>query len=545
MKKKPPAGQTEGERDVQVKLKPVFGIHPGAYLTVLYVLALLGILFLLLVYPGITRNGARTHFTSLPSGASVYVDGIRVGATPCTVFVASGERTIEFRKPHHESQRLLRRVPGRLVGSLMVPKRFQVHGDLPLPDEEAFLSAALNEFAAWALFGQSTGRYRMPLTASEALADLYSGGRSADPQLVGAFIQAALRYTVSDASLKDLMRAASIADANGGALSHRSFLRAAGRVSRMLARLDYFPLWLLSTLPADSASAVEDSEWFSRFLRRYRESVAVLSQSHRVGPVESPGVAVAGNRFVPVPSARFLMGSALTGQDASLSLETMVAPRLQVLSGFSIMATEVTNSQFARFVEENPQWAPGQLESLRARGLVDQDYLMEWDSGDYFLPEDADLPVVYVSHAAAKAYCAWLSQQLPANLKGFTVRLPTEAEWEWAARNFAPADNGRQPPADGRHEVASRSDSGTTVHDLRGNVWEWCADWYYPADPYLTSWDGSHTLSTEPFAGGVERVVRGGSWANRSGMVTVSTRGSQPPDWCTAFLGFRPVLAKE
>jgi len=385
----------------------------------------------------------------------------------------------------------------------------------------------------------------MPLTTSSALTDLYAGGRSADLRLVNAFVEATLPYTISEYSLKDVMRAASIAGAEGGALSHLAVLDVAGRFSRLLARLDYLPLWLLSTLPADTAASFEDSEWFSRFLRRYRESVAVLSESAQTGSTTTHRLTVAGNEFVPVPSARFLIGSALMGQDASLSLETMVVPRLEVLSEFSVMASEVTNRQFARFVTANPEWAPDKRESLQARGLVDQDYLKEWSVGEYFSPEDGELPVVYVSHAAAEAYCAWLSEQLPASLDDLTVRLPTEAEWELAARVFSAPTGGRQAPADGRHEVGSRSEAGTVVHDLGGNVWEWCSDWYYPADPYLSSWDGSDRLSTQPFDGGVERVVRGGSWANRAGAVTVSTRGSQPPDWSTAFLGFRPVLAQE
>jgi formylglycine-generating enzyme required for sulfatase activity len=545
MKKKPPAGPGEGERDVQVTLKPIFGVHPGAYLTVLYVVALLGILFLLLVYPGIAHHGANTRFTSTPSGASVYVDGTRVGATPCTVYVEGGERVIEFRKPHHETRRLVRRVPGRVVGSLIVPKRFRTHADLPLPDAEAFLAGALEEFAGWALFGQSTERYRMPLIASAALSDLYAGGRSADPALVDAFVQATLRYTVSEYSLKDVMRTASLAGSNGAVLTHQALLHTASRFTRLLTRLDYLPLWLLAALPAETAAIFEDSDWFSRFLRRYRETVALLSQSHLVGPGESPRVTIAGNEFVPVPSVRFLMGSALAGQDASLSLDTMVAPRLQTVSGFSVMATEVTNRHFARFVEANPEWGPDQREALEAQGLVDQDYLLEWSTTDYFPPEDADLPVVYVSHAAAEAYCMWLSEQLPPSVEGLAVRLPTEAEWEWTTRRFGNSAEDSRVPADGRHPVGSRSPADSRVHDLRGNVWEWCLDWYYPADPYLSSWDGLHHLDTRPFRGGVERVVRGGSWANRGGVITESTRGSQPPQWCTAFLGFRPVLVQE
>jgi len=66
-------------------------------------------------------------------------------------------------------------------------------------------------------------------------------------------------------------------------------------------------------------------------------------------------------------------------------------------------------------------------------------------------------------------------------------------------------------------------------------VWEWTGTWYHPAD-YLVGGTAAYP--------GTQRVVRGGSWANDRRSIGVTTRGAQPPEWSTAFLGFRPVLAE-
>ncbi|MEW5816746.1 MAG: SUMF1/EgtB/PvdO family nonheme iron enzyme, partial [Spirochaetota bacterium] len=82
------------------------------------------------------------------------------------------------------------------------------------------------------------------------------------------------------------------------------------------------------------------------------------------------------------------------------------------------------------------------------------------------------------------------------------------------------------------------------ISDLIGNLWEWCDTWYYPFD-YCFSSVKEKDVSNFTLHNGAEKSVRGGSWANLPETIKPWTRGSQPPSWCTPFLGFRPVIAQK
>jgi formylglycine-generating enzyme required for sulfatase activity len=98
----------------------------------------------------------------------------------------------------------------------------------------------------------------------------------------------------------------------------------------------------------------------------------------------------------------------------------------------------------------------------------------------------------------------------------------------------------------GPRPVGASPPNGYGLHDTAGNVWEWCLDWY-SATRYVFSsrTEGGNAADTRveiPY--GAQKVIRGGGWANEKELVKVFTRGSQPPEWCTPYLGFRVVIAK-
>ncbi len=149
---------------------------------------------------------------------------------------------------------------------------------------------------------------------------------------------------------------------------------------------------------------------------------------------------------------------------------------------------------------------------------------------------DPRQPVVSVSWDDAMRYCEWL---------GHAFRLPTEAEWEFAARgglqgkrypwgDVTPADR----PLDGPDCVGTRAPNGFGLFDMGENVHEWCSDWY-GAGFYAQSPDRD---PLGPVTGS-RRVSRGGSWRHQIKVTRCAARSSLPPERRYADYGFRVVRA--
>ena len=134
--------------EVRVKLKPFLGMQPGTYLTVLYSIIIIVIVFMVLFYPGIVRRGTYATFHSFPSKSTVTVDGKFLGITPCKVFIEAGNKIIELKKPYYRTFSVEEEIRGRIFATLFFPVKKKYEVDLEIADFDTLLNSTLSDFAA-------------------------------------------------------------------------------------------------------------------------------------------------------------------------------------------------------------------------------------------------------------------------------------------------------------------------------------------------------------------------------------------------------------
>ena len=198
---------------------------------------------------------------------------------------------------------------------------------------------------------------------------------------------------------------------------------------------------------------------------------------------------------------------------------------------FLLAATQVTNSEYERF--------------LRATSTQPPPF---WQDTNFNRPQQ---PVVGVSWHEAIQYCAWLTAQ-----SGHTFRLPTEAEWECAARGGLEQKQfpwGDESPHSlpnyatrwltGPEPVAQYAPSAFGLYDIGDNVHEWCSDWYDP-NYYASSPDRNPQGPEQSPMRPARKSSRGGSWRHHIKVARCSARSSIPPEFQYADYGFRVASSR-
>jgi formylglycine-generating enzyme required for sulfatase activity len=199
--------------------------------------------------------------------------------------------------------------------------------------------------------------------------------------------------------------------------------------------------------------------------------------------------------YVWIPPGTFTMGCSPSDSECARDEE----PTIQVTigTGFWMGQTPVTQEAYQRVTGKSPGYFKG-----------------------------AKFPADSVSWDEAQSYC-----------QATGMRLPTEAEWEYAARagttvsRYGDLDQIAWygvNSSDKTHEVMQKQPNAWNLYDMLGNVWEWTADWY-----------GAYTAAAQGPVSGKIRVLRGGSWGNGPSFVRVSVRSGNEPENRSNVVGFR------
>ena len=461
-------------------------IRPGVYLACIYGAVIVVILFFILLRPGISNPGSVLTINSDPWGAAVLVDGIYAGVTPAGFFVPRGQRVIELRLPGFVPQTIEKNVGGRVFASLIFPRRVEIRVALEAPQPAlAFIDEAA-EFVGWTFAGEPTAARQIPLSLSEGAYRL--GPAASDPavrEYMEDIVAAAARFAVTRSSLRDLIRAKTLLDNSGLSPSPLTLLASAQDMIAFLGANPAAALALGEVLTGDAQSALLASSWYER-----AQEAATAGMPGAELWVGGVSLQAGGLNF------RQVNGGYLTGRNF---------PSGTTVNTFYISETLVTLVAWELFLAQHPQWGREYTAALVEEGLAREGHLV-----NVIIPGAPTQWVSAVSWYAAQAFCQWLTGFLPPQFAAWEVRLPTEAEWEHAAR----------------------------VGALNSGIfWEWGKD---PFAPFSFI---SAPASALVALGSPERPVRGGSWVNAPGSVDIQTRGSLPPSFSSPFVSFRPIIA--
>ena len=230
-------------------------------------------------------------------------------------------------------------------------------------------------------------------------------------------------------------------------------------------------------------------------------------------------------RMVWVEGGDFLMGcTSEQGSDCDSDEKNV---RKVTVDGFYIGMLEVTQSQWEKVMGTTIDQQKNKANASNTRGV------------------GPDYPMYYVSWEEAMEFCRLLSQQT-----GKTYTLPTEAQWEYAARGGSKNEGTKFSGShyldnvawyDGNsgnstHVCGTKRANALGIYDMSGNVWEWCKDWY--GDSYI-SYDVNNPQGASSCS---NRVLRGGSWSSDARDCRVANRNGNTPGSRSYFNGFRVVM---
>ena len=287
--------------------------------------------------------------------------------------------------------------------------------------------------------------------------------------------------------------------------------------------LEGFIFW---SAPPPEAAPAPEAEAVRAARPQVIEPVSIPSEEAVGAPVIRRGEVVARAAWVKIPAGKFVMGSKPDNKWATDDEKPQHT--VEIPYDYLIARTPVTNAQFREFAEvRKSDWKPS-------------------------APDDH--PAVNVSWRDACAYCGWLTEKLRQSgeiAADEIVRLPTEAEWEKAARGEygnewpwgnewdAGKCNSRESKIGGTTPVDHYSPAGDSpygVADMAGNVWEWCSSLLKPY-PYRRD-DGREDLKAEG-----PRVVRGGAFVGVARLVRCASRYRDLPSSRYGAQGFRVVVS--
>ncbi len=481
MKKKQELPQVE-----PVKIKPLFGLKPGVWLTIAYLLALLLLLFLIGILPDIIHGSKRVTFTSDAYNAAVYVDGIYEGGTPFTRKIESGTHSVVYKVNGCEIDSFTIKVGHPVFFNWLFQRTQKVQSNATLTKEafdalskelleEASLYGAILEYDDTHRYANIFTTYAQSIKGSQFETDI-------------SVLKAAFLFITTKEMYEDAKNAISILD-----------------LSLELDASKIFGISGNAKTSQTSDSSLETT--LGKIIENPKlEGIPTFLKTNSF---EIPGFAI--------PSATFSNGKSVENQYPNVK----EAGKIVTTESFNISGICITESMWAHFVAANPKWAVSNKEALVNEGLVDEYYL---EGVTLSTVISSNRPVRNISWYAANAFCTWLSSET-----GKNVSLPNCDQWICATLTLKEA---------GYQKSLMPTIEENEPSAMLGGVWEMTSTPYVPL-ARIADYDATSII--EKYNAKTDIIVKGGSYVNSASSIDAYTVGTAYKSLCSPYMGFRIV----
>jgi len=428
MKKKRELPQVE-----PVKIKPLFGLKPGVWLTIAYLLAILLILFVVGILPDIINGSKRISFSSAAYNAAVYVDDIYEGGTPFTRKIKSGTHEVVYKVNGYEIDRFTIKVGHPIFFNWLFPRTQKVSSAATLT-QEAFIAISkelledANSYGA-ILEYDDTHRYA-PIFTTYANSIKGSNFEKDTSALEAAFL-----FITTQEMYNDAKNALQILELNND--------------------IELTANKLFSNSQQDTVGEIIDNPTLTA------TPTTLYASLFEIEGFE-------------IPQATFSNGKVVE----SSYPQVKEAGNIVTTGTFNISSICVTENMWAYFVNENPTWSVSNKEELIEQGLVDEYYL---DGVTLSTTISSNRPVRNISWYAANAFCTWLSSKT-----GKNVTLPTSDQW--IAATLTVTEQGYQ-------KSLMPSLDSTAPSAMLGGVWEITNSLYIPLEK-ISNYDAQTVIES-------------------------------------------------
>lgn len=473
--------------DGPIVLPHFFGIRPGIYISIFCALAILLAVFLVGFLPGILKGGRNYSFTSSSGPVAVTIDGIYKGGTPFEIFIPSGQHEAVYSRNGITVASETFTTGHPVFLTWLFPRRS--HIEIPV---RAFSSDEIQSLTDDFLSVLAQRSLILSFDASSPFSSVFTPWA----RDMAAFAAPSAQDTIND-----------VFTLASGFITSPELMADAQEAALILSSAGF-------SVPQDVLARAET----------ILQGTATDDSSTLSTSVTS---ADSGSSTRLVTSILTLEGISFEAQDFSmgnnsmLSFPEVIERQITVSSdSFSLAATPVTEYHWALFMQANPYWASSNKARLIEDGMVDENYL----AGIYpSLSVPSQRPIRGISHHAAQAFVAWLSE-----LSGRHVFLPTEVQWSRAAMTVSQDD----------FQTTLTSSGTTNLSGMLGGVWEMTDTVFIPLARASDDYAGLQKLSSL-MPDDVPVVIKGGSFLSDPLLVTSHTAGVAGPSECSDYMGFR------